>query len=164
MRRLIAQGLTIAFIVSLGAAQGPYRSGSDRNSAALKNSRISSTLTRPGSRPYEVGTASWYGEDFDGKPTASGEPFNMYDLTAAHPTLPLGTFVKVTNLRNRRAVVVRINDRGPIVPGRIIDVSYGAAKVLKFHTKGVQRVRLDIVPARKVPAMVAMLDQPRLTP
>jgi len=165
MRRLIAQGLTFAFVVSLGAAQGPYRSGSNRNSAvpnAAEKSRIafSASLTRP----YEVGTASWYGEDFDGKPTASGEPFNMYDFTAAHPTLPLGTFVKVTNLHNRRAVVVRINDRGPIVPGRIIDVSYGAAKVLKFHTKGVQRVRLDIVPARKVPAMFAMLDQPRLIP
>jgi rare lipoprotein A len=170
MRRLIAQGLTMAFVVSLGAAQGPNSSGSDRNSAvpnaALDTSKIasSSTLMRAGSRPYEVGTASWYGEDFDGKPTASGEPFNMYDFTAAHPTLPLGTFVKVTNLRNRRAVVVRINDRGPIVPGRIIDVSYGAARVLKFHTKGIQRVRLDIVPVRKVPAMVAMLDQPRLTP
>jgi len=167
MRRLIAQGLTIAFVVSLGAAQGPNSSGSDRNSnAAFETSKIalSSTLMRPGSRPYEVGTASWYGEDFDGKPTASGEPFNMYDFTAAHPTLPLGTFVKVTNLRNRRAVVVRINDRGPIVPGRIIDVSYGAARVLKFHAKGIQRVRLDIVPVRKVPAMVAMLDQPRLTP
>jgi rare lipoprotein A len=170
MRRLIAQGLTIAFVVSLGAAQGPNSSGSNRNSAlpngGLEQSKLalSSWPTRPGSRPYEVGTASWYGEDFDGKPTASGEPFNMYDLTAAHPTLPLGTFVKVTNLHNRRAVVVRINDRGPIVPGRIIDVSYGVAKVLKFHAKGVQRVRLDIVPARKVPAMVAMLDQPRLTP
>ena len=170
MRRLIAQGLTMAVVVSLGAAQGPNRSGSNRNSAVpngvLEKSKIalSSWLTRPGSRPYEVGTASWYGEDFEGKPTASGEPFNMYDLTAAHPTLPLGTFVKVTNLHNRRAVVVRINDRGPIVPGRIIDVSYGAAKVLKFHAKGIQRVRLDIVPARKVPAMVAMLDQPRLTP
>ena len=170
MRRLIAQGLTMAFVVSLGAAQGPNSSGSNRNSAvpnaALETSKIalSSTLMRPGSRPYEVGTASWYGEDFDGKPTASGEPFNMYDFTAAHPTLPLGTFVKVTNLRNRRAVVVRINDRGPIVPGRIIDVSYGAARVLKFHAKGIQRVRLDIVPVRKVPAMVAMLDQPRLTP
>jgi rare lipoprotein A len=163
MRRLIAQGLTVAFVVSLGAAQGPDSSGSKRNSPAARIA-VSSSLIPPGSHPYEIGTASWYGEDFDGKPTASGEPFNMYDLTAAHPTLPLGTFVKVTNLHNRRAVVVRINDRGPMVPGRIIDVSYGAAKVLKFYTKGIQRVRLDIVPARKVLAMVAMLDQPRLAP
>lgn len=84
----------------------------------------------------------------------------MYDLTAAHPTLPLGTLVKVTNLHNRNAVVVRINDRGPIVPGRIIDLSYSAAKVLKFQQRGIQRVRLDVVPRRKAPATLAMLNQP----
>jgi len=86
----------------------------------------------------------------------------MYDLTAAHPTLPLGTFVKVTNLRNRRAVVVRINDRGPVVDGRIIDVSYSAARMLNFHSQGVQRVRLDVVPARKLPATMALLQTPVL--
>jgi rare lipoprotein A len=68
----------------------------------------------------------------------------MYDLTAAHPTLPLGSWVQVTNLRNGRAVVVRINDRGPIVPGRIIDLSYNSARVLQFQSKGLQRVRLDV--------------------
>ena len=68
-------------------------------------------------QPYEVGTASWYGEYFQGKETASGEPFDMQALTAAHPTLPLGSFVRVTNLRNGRAVVVRVNDRGPVVEG-----------------------------------------------
>ena len=100
-------------------------------------------------------TASWYGQDFEGKPTASGEPYNMFELTAAHPSLPLGTLVKVTNLRNRRAVVVRINDRGPVVDGRIIDVSYSAAKVLNFQSRGVQRVRLDVVPPRKTPPTMA---------
>jgi rare lipoprotein A len=69
----------------------------------------------------------------------------MYDLTAAHPTLPLGSWVRVTNLRNGRAVVVRINDRGPIVPGRIIDLSYNTARVLRFGSQGLQRVRLDVV-------------------
>ena len=69
----------------------------------------------------------------------------MYDLTAAHPNLPLGTEVRVTNLRNGRSVVVRINDRGPIVPGRIIDLSYSAARVLDIKARGLQRVRLDIV-------------------
>jgi peptidoglycan lytic transglycosylase len=69
----------------------------------------------------------------------------MYDLTAAHPTLPLGTRVRVTNLRNGRSVVVRINDRGPVVPGRIIDLSYSAARVLKVKARGLQRVRLDVV-------------------
>ena len=87
-------------------------------------------------KPYEVGTASWYGEYFDGKPTASGEDYDMYDMTAAHPTLPLGSYVRVTNLRNGRAVVVKVNDRGPIVQGRIIDLSYGAARALEFQERG----------------------------
>jgi rare lipoprotein A len=107
-----------------------------------------------------VGTASWYGEDFEGKPTASGEPFNMYDLTAAHPTLPLGTLVRVTNLRNRKTVVVRINDRGPIVPGRIIDLSYGAARVLNFKALGIQRVRLDLIVQKNLQMTMAVLRQP----
>jgi len=168
MRRRTAQGLTIAFLVSLGAAQGPNRSGSAKYAAVphnlIESAKTSAGVTRnrASARPYQVGTASWYGEDFEGKPTASGEPYNMYDLTAAHPTLPLGTFVKVTNLRNRRAVVVRINDRGPVVDGRIIDVSYSAARMLNFHSQGVQRVRLDVVPARKLPATMALLQTPVL--
>ena len=78
----------------------------------------------------------------------------MYDLTAAHPTLPLGTYVKVTNMRNGRAVVVRVNDRGPVVEGRIIDLSYGAARVLNLEHQGIQQVRLDLVPP---PQTVAVL-------
>lgn len=91
----------------------------------------------------QVGAASWYGEQDHGKITASGEPFDMYDFTAAHPTLPLGTFVRVTNLNNGRTVMVRVNDRGPFVRGRIIDVSYNAARILDFLKDGVQRVLLD---------------------
>jgi rare lipoprotein A len=131
-------------IIGLGAAQGP-------NSSEASSAPSSSTQIKPGipklgkAQPYQVGTASWYGEDFDGKPTASGEDYDMYDMTAAHPTLPLGSYVKVTNLHNGRAVVVKVNDRGPIVPGRIIDLSYGAAQVLEFQHKGLQRVRLDLV-------------------
>ena len=68
----------------------------------------------------------------------------MHDLTAAHPSLPLGTFVKVTNLRNGKMVVVRINDRGPVVDGRIIDLSYDAARALGFENRGLQKVRLDL--------------------
>src|SRR5439155_19507454 len=134
----------------------------DHKTAAVEKTSVAALATRPNTRAYQVGTASWYGEDFDGKPTASGEPFNMYDLTAAHPSLPLGTMVKVTNLRNRRAVVVRINDRGPIVPGRIIDVSYSAARALKFQGQGTQRVRLDVIPARKPTATMALLREPVL--
>jgi rare lipoprotein A len=72
----------------------------------------------------------------------------MYDMTAAHLTLPMGSYVRVTNLRNGRAVIVRVNDRGPIVPGRIIDLSYGAAQALQFKQRGLQRVRLDLVNPR----------------
>ena len=162
MRRRMAQGLTMALLVGFGAAQGPSISWSPHHKASVKAVGVTVPVTRPNARPYQVGTASWYGEDFEGKPTASGEPFNMYDLTAAHPSLPLGTLVKVTNLRNRRAVVVRINDRGPVVPGRIIDVSYSAARMLKFQGMGIQRVRLDVLPARKPATTMALLREPAL--
>jgi rare lipoprotein A len=161
MRRRVAQGLAMALLVGLGAAQGPTSSWLPNYKTAA-TAGVAGGVIRPNARPYQVGTASWYGEDFEGKTTASGEPFNMYELTAAHPTLPLGTLVKVTNLRNRRAVVVRINDRGPLVPGRIIDVSYSAAKMLKFQGQGIQRVRLDVVPARKPAATIALLREPDL--
>jgi rare lipoprotein A len=160
MRKRTAQGLTLALLVGLGAAQGPIKTGSADQKAAAVNKIIA--VQARNARPYQVGTASWYGEYFDGKPTASGEPYNMYDLTAAHPTLPLGTYVKVTNLRNRRAVVVRINDRGPVVPGRIIDLSYSAATVLKFQTQGIQRVRLDVVQPKKPGPTMALLREPVL--
>jgi rare lipoprotein A len=100
---------------------------------------------KPQAKPYQVGKASWYGELFHGKTTASGEIYDMFKLTAAHPELPLGSFIRVTNLSNLRSVVVRINDRGPITPGRVIDLSYKAAEILQFHRKGIQGVQLDVV-------------------
>jgi len=147
MRRRIAHGLMIALlIVGLGAAQGP--NNSEASSAQTSRIPKSEVHKQAKAKPYEVGTASWYGEFFDGKPTASGEDYDMYDMTAAHPSLPLGSYVRVTNLHNGRAVVVKVNDRGPIVPGRIIDLSYGAARVLQFEHQGVQKVRLDLVKPR----------------
>jgi rare lipoprotein A len=89
-----------------------------------------------------VGLASWYHEDLE---TASGEPFNMYDLTAAHRRLPFGTVVDVTNLRNGRSVRVRINDRGPFKWGRIIDLSFAAADELGMVHAGLMKVRLRII-------------------
>jgi rare lipoprotein A len=93
----------------------------------------------------QVGQASWYGEAFQGRPTASGEPFDMYVHTAAHRNLPFGTRVRVTNLENGRSVVVRINDRGPWVEGRIIDLSYAAARELGMLEAGVVRVELRLL-------------------
>ena len=90
----------------------------------------------------QQGKASWYGKQFQGRPTASGERFDMYDRTAAHKQLPFGTRVRVTNLSNGRFTTVRINDRGPFVKGRVIDLSYGAAKQIDMLQAGVVPVKV----------------------
>jgi len=100
----------------------------------------------------EVGLASWYGQEFHGRPTSSREVYDMNDMTAAHRTLPFGTHVMVTNLDNDRSVVVRINDRGPFVRGRVIDLSYAAARVLGLIGPGTARVRLDNLGGAREPA------------
>jgi rare lipoprotein A len=92
-----------------------------------------------------VGTASWYGKQFHGRQTASGDTYDMFQFTAASRTLPLGTLVKVTNLRNGKWVVVKVNDRGPYVGHRIMDVSYGAAQMMGFRHRGLERVKLEII-------------------
>lgn len=92
-----------------------------------------------------IGQASWYGPGFHGRTTASGERFDMNAMTAAHRTLPFGTMVEVSNLETNRSVTVRINDRGPFVDGRIIDVSRAAAAELDMITSGVARVRLRLL-------------------
>lgn len=119
-----------------------------------------STAPRRGQKPYTIngeryeplashegfvqqGIASWYGSDFHGKPTSSGETYDMYAMTAAHKTLPLGVYVKVRNQGNGREKVVRINDRGPFVNGRIIDLSYSAAKDLGLADCGTAAVRIE---------------------
>jgi rare lipoprotein A len=149
MRRFIARGLAsvLMAIMLLVAAQGSNNSGSKDTIATPRLEP--QTFQANAKKPYQVGVASWYGEDFEGRPTASGEPYDMFDMTAAHPTLPLGSWVRVTNLHNGRKVYVRVNDRGPIIPGRIIDLSYSAASQLRFAGKGLQRVRLDVVSPRQ---------------
>lgn len=92
-----------------------------------------------------LGIASFYGSRFHGRATASGELFDKEALTAAHRTLPFGTLVRVKNLKNGRSLVVRINDRGPFLPGRIIDLSAGAARALGFLGAGKTRVKLELV-------------------
>ncbi len=91
----------------------------------------------------EEGVASWYGTKFHGRRTSSGEPYDMYAMTAAHKTLPLPSYVRVTNLENGRSAVVRVNDRGPFHEGRIIDLSYAAAVVLGIAERGTARVRVE---------------------
>ena len=117
------------------------------------------SCARPPVRPNviggtEVGFASWYGSDFHGRRTSSGEIYDMYQLTAAHRELPLGTWVMVTNLDTGRSVEVRVNDRGPFVRDRIVDVSYGAARLLGMVGPGVVPVRVTVtrLPAEGVGA------------
>ena len=97
-------------------------------------------------RPYrERGVATWYGRKFQGKRTASGEPYDMYAMTAAHTILPIPSYVRVTNLANGRSVVVRINDRGPFHSGRIIDLSYAAAYRLGYVATGSANVQVEAI-------------------
>jgi len=90
----------------------------------------------------QFGKASWYGKKFHGRPTASGETFNMYQKSAAHKTLPMGTYVEVTNLSNRKCIILRINDRGPFIKERVIDLSYKAAKEIDLVGPGVTDVKI----------------------
>jgi rare lipoprotein A len=135
MRRLFSS-LAMLTLLAVSLAAAPNISPASKNVKA-KNSA---------SKPYQIGKASWYGKQFHGRTTASGEPYDMFQFTAAHRQLPLGTWVKVTNLHNGRWVMVRVNDRGPVPESRIIDLSYGAAEML-FDAKdrGLLKVRLDIV-------------------
>lgn len=113
----------------------------------------------------ERGIASWYGPKFHGRKTSSGEVYDMHAMTAAHKTLPLPTYVRVTNLENGRSVVVKVNDRGPFVRNRIIDLSYAAAKALDIVRKGTGLVEIRALspgrPAPAAPTMAALPDAPR---
>ena len=132
----------MAILLGLGAIWGcaavRMRAGPGHASPNVTGDRVERSRV-------QVGLASWYGEYHHGLPTASGEVFDMAQLTAAHRTLPLGTRLRVTNLENGRIVRVRVNDRGPYVDGRVLDLSHGAARVLDMVERGVVPVRLDIV-------------------
>lgn len=157
MRRALSILAAAGFLVAnVGAAPVPNhhqpRSKTPNElKVAQSNPRLSSGKTTRTSKPYQVGTASWYGKQFHGRTTASGEDFDMFELTAAHRRLPLGTYVKVTNLRNGKWVIVRVNDRGPYVGNRIMDLSYSAARMLNFRD-GIERVRLDLVQPQNLAA------------
>lgn len=93
----------------------------------------------------EIGYASWYGQKFHGHLTSNGETYNMFAMSAAHKTLPLPSYVRVTNLENNKQAIVRVNDRGPFHDGRIIDLSYAAAVKLDYHNKGTAKVKLEVI-------------------
>src|SRR6204780_4163181 len=136
------------------SAAGKVSNPSQMTLSPIASSKVNSNVT---SQPKPLATwectTSWYGEDFDGLTTANGETYDMYAETAAHPTLPLGSIVRVVNTRNHRSQVVRINDRGPYVEGRELDVSYEVARRLGFDQSGLAKVRLELlrVPTRPEP-------------
>ena len=117
-----------------GSSTGARKNSNPRSLNAAK--RVPKVIT---------GVSSFYGTDFHGKLTANGEVFDMYGITAAHKTLPLNTTVRVTNLANNKSLILRINDRGPYIKGRILDCSYGAAKKLDFLSQGTTKVRIEII-------------------
>jgi rare lipoprotein A len=119
----------------------PLTSGCARSNS---NVRTAHAEQAPRGKSWH-GIASWYGRPFNGRRTASGEVFDMHKYTAAHKTLPFGTRLRVTNLRNGRQTLVRINDRGPYVVGREIDLSYVAARDIGILEKGLEKVRLEIL-------------------
>jgi len=160
MNKLIS---AISIIVLCGYFSNPIKTAeaaakqhsSSKHVKAKAHSRpISSKLrhhSRHSSRPShhiarhndgKHGMASWYGNEFQGKKTANGERYDMYAMTAAHNTLPLSSYVEVTNLKNKRSVIVRINDRGPFHGNRVMDLSYAAAKELGIHKSGTGSIKI----------------------
>jgi rare lipoprotein A len=125
-------------------------------------------VSSPDNSAYrQDGIASWYGAEFEGHPTASGEPFNPSQLTAAHPNLPFGTMLKITNKQNNKQVVVRVNDRGPFVSARIVDVSRAAAEALDILGTGTAPVLVESIPGPiitvpPVPQVLPPLPPPQI--
>ena len=160
--RALACGALLSSVLAMGCASD-LQAAETRASAARAPARTQAAGGSP--RSYEVagkrysvrassegyrerGVASWYGRPFDGRPTSSGEMYDMNELTAAHPTLPIPTWVEVTNLKNGKHVVVKVNDRGPFVGKRLIDLSFGAATALDMVREGTARVEVRALPGR----------------
>jgi rare lipoprotein A len=140
------------------AAPQDYLYGDKNRSGAPASSAGNPSRYTLGGKQYKIlpfsngfverGIASWYGPDFHGEKTSNGEIYNMYGMTAAHKRLPIPTYVRVTNLKNKRNVVLRINDRGPYYADRVIDLSYGAAQALGLHQQGTEMVQIEALPTQ----------------
>jgi rare lipoprotein A len=170
MRRAvsIAVGLFCGVTLTLHSVQPNHAPTSVLSEATSSATRPAAAKASPSATPekkvqdwHQIGLASWYGREFQGKETADGESFNMYDLTCAHRSLPLGTWVKVTNLHTRKWIVVRVNDRGPVPDTRIADLSSEAAYMLGMRARGVTRIRLDVIDP-KAAVEIARLDRIRM--
>jgi len=143
--------LFIVFLFFLSCSNSPrYLKNNNRASKSSlkktgKKNRSGKSRKITKHRKIIKGVSSFYAEDFHGKLTANGEVYDMYGLTAAHKTLPLNTVCRVTNLENDKSLILRINDRGPYIKGRILDCSYGAAKKLDFINQGTTKVKIEVI-------------------
>lgn len=148
-----------------GNAQDVAAASPDETAAAPKRHASTHAHAHPhGDNGYSaVGLASWYGADFHGRRTADGDTFDMHSLTAAHRTLPLPCTVRVTNLANHRSVLVRVNDRGPFIGDRIIDLSAQSARVLGFYDRGVAKVKVDYIGPAARASVSSAPPAPRVT-
>lgn len=146
---ILAAGLFLAGCASSPrfASRSSSSAASPRDSSAVRTDEAPKPLKNPTGKILLTleGVASYYADQYHGRQTSNGEVFDMNALTAAHRTFPFGSMVRVTNLENRKSVVVRVNDRGPFVDGRIIDLSLAAAKELDLIQKGTARVRLEVL-------------------
>jgi rare lipoprotein A len=143
---ILMMGLALSASAKDGATDTTPAATEQTPSAKVKAKTTPRTSARTPARSkrwFQVGSASWYGTRFQGHTTAGGERFDMNQMTCAHPTLPMGTWLRVTNLKNRKTAFVRVNDRGPVFEGRIVDLSYAAARALGLVSVG--RVRIEAV-------------------
>lgn len=144
MRYIIISFLYIVIISISGCGKTyPHGTPATMKAYCIKGKTYYPTYVSIGKKSR--GIASWYGPGFHLKRTSNGERYNMYDKTAAHKTWPMNTMVKVTNLRNNRSVVVRINDRGPFIRGRVIDCSFVAGKIIGINLRGTAKVQLEVI-------------------
>ncbi|HTV14495.1 MAG TPA: septal ring lytic transglycosylase RlpA family protein [Acidobacteriaceae bacterium] len=159
-RSLTIAGALLTILVGVASAQTV--APADHLSTASTATTAPANSAKPAAKPrhhwYQFGVASWYGRFFQGKTTASGQPYDENAMTCAHRTLPLGSVLRVTNLRNHKSVVVRVNDRGPMPESRVIDLSYAAAYTLGFSERGIAPVKVELLSAPTTE--VARLDQP----
>jgi rare lipoprotein A len=160
IRLPIIAGMILTTILGLTGAKASEKAPTNPQIQTGKESARDSSpsavtpgeLKKPKHRWYQLGLASWYGSFFQGRSTASGESFDMNDLTCAHRSLPLGSLIRVTNLHNHRSVVVRVNDRGPVPDSRVVDLSYAAARSLGFSHDGLAPVRLEMIASAQTEA------------
>ena len=144
--------LLVFYCLFVHSCTSSPRYGAQQSTSSFGKIKEGSKQSSKGSRDKKVkhrkimnGVSSFYAEDFHGKLTANGEVYDMYGVTAAHKTLPLNTVCRVTNTVNNKSLILRINDRGPYIKGRILDCSYGAAKKLDFINAGTTKVKIEVI-------------------